>query len=334
MCLITLIMIVLLSKGSKKILTPAWQRFNVHRMATETLSALVGPVYFNHHLRLTHWNQRKRKVLTLMKNLSIVSGLCLRYSYGFQETIKRLHDGALGELRALQANDYRGPIWVKPRKPEWTDMEWHMRNWYYFTWLCGDFNVEQHVHFLDVCAWIMKNEYPISAVGMGGRQVRTAPEYGNIYDHHAVTYEYANGTKLYSNCRQQTGCRNDMSCHVLGAKGTAEISEQNLTISTGNTWTYAGKKNNIYQTEHDELFAAIAKGEYKFWDAERGARSSMTSILGRMATYSGQNVEWDKAINSNINIMPTEYAFNATPPVLPNADGFYPVPEPGQTKFF
>jgi len=259
------------------------------------------------------------------KNLSVVSGLCLRYSYGFQETIKRLHDGALGELRALQANDYRGPIWVKPRKPEWTDMEWHMRNWYYFTWLCGDFNVEQHVHFLDVCAWIMKNEYPISAVGMGGRQVRTAPEYGNIYDHHAVTYEYANGTKLYSNCRQQTGCRNDMSCHVLGAKGTAEISEQNLTISTGNTWTYAGKKNNIYQTEHDELFAGIRKGE-PINNGEYMAKSTLLAIMGRMATYTGQLITWEQAMSSEENLSPEKYDWNAKPPVSE-------VAMPGVTRF-
>ena len=129
------------------------------------------------------------------KNLSIVSGLCLRYSFGFRETVQRIHDGALGEVRALQANDYRGSIWVKPRQASWSDMEWQMRNWYYFTWLSGDFNVEQHVHYLDVCAWLMKNEYPIKAVGMGGRQVRTGPEYGHIYDHHSVVYEYANGAQ-------------------------------------------------------------------------------------------------------------------------------------------
>jgi predicted dehydrogenase len=122
------------------------------------------------------------------KKLAVVSGLAMRYSYQYRETVKRIHDGALGEIRTLQANDYRGPIWVKPRQPGWTDMEWHMRNWYYFTWLSGDFNVEQHVHMLDLCSWIMRDEPPVRAYGTGGRQVRTGPEYGNIYDHHSIVY--------------------------------------------------------------------------------------------------------------------------------------------------
>ena len=121
--------------------------------------------------------------LAQSRGLSVVSGLCLRYHAGFVETVKRLHDGAVGDITTLMANDYRGPIWVKPRQPDWTDMHWQMRNWYYFTWLSGDFNVEQHVHYLDACAWI-KNGYPVRAVGTGGRQVRTDEHFGNIYDHH------------------------------------------------------------------------------------------------------------------------------------------------------
>ena len=124
-----------------------------------------------------------------------VSGLCLRYSIGFRETIQKIHDGAIGQVLYLEANDLRGPIWTKPRQPDWTDMHWQMRNWYYFTWLSGDFNVEQHVHFLDVCAWVMQEKYPAAATGTGGRQVRTGPEFGNIFDHHAVIYEYADGTR-------------------------------------------------------------------------------------------------------------------------------------------
>ena len=171
------------------------------------------------------WRPARRR---RQKNLSVVSGLCLRYD-------KRLpRDGQAHPRRRrsarswrLQANDYRGPIWVKPRQPDWSDMDWQMRNWYYFTWLSGDFNVEQHVHFLDVCAWVMKDDsIPCKAVGMGGRQVRTGPEYGHIYDHFSVVYEYADGAKLFSNCRQQAGCDNDMSGHVLGTKGTAELAER------------------------------------------------------------------------------------------------------------
>jgi predicted dehydrogenase len=120
------------------------------------------------------------------KNLSVVSGLCLRYHAPYREAVRRVQEGAIGDVRTLIANDYRGPIWIKPRQPDWTDMHWQMRNWYYFTWLSGDFNVEQHVHNLDVCAWAMRDQYPVKAIGMGGREVRKGPEYGNIFDHHAV----------------------------------------------------------------------------------------------------------------------------------------------------
>ena len=244
------------------------------------------------------------------KNLSIVSGLCLRYSYGFQEMIKRIHGGALGEIRTLQANDYRGPIWMKPRRPDWTDMHWQMRNWYYFTWLSGDFNVEQHVHYLDVCTWIMRNEYPVHAMGMGGRQVRIGKEYGNIYDHHSVVYEYANGVKLFSNCRQQPGCYNEMSSFVMGEKGTAEVSERRHVMSTGHSWKYDGPKNNFYQTEHDELFAGIRSGK-PINNGEYMAKSTLLAIMGRMATYTGKQITWEQAMNSQENLTPERYEWGS-----------------------
>ena len=127
--------------------------------------------------------------------------------------------GAAGEVVAMQANDYRSGRWAKPRRPDWSDMTYQMRNWYNFTWLSGDFNVEQHVHYLDVCAWVMKDRYPVKAIGMGGRQVLTGPEYGQIYDHFSVVYEYDDGVRLVSNCRQQPGCKNDMSAQVLARRG-------------------------------------------------------------------------------------------------------------------
>ncbi len=258
------------------------------------------------------------------KNLSVVSGLCLRYSYGFQETVQRIHAGEIGEIRALQANDYRGGIWVKPRQPGWSDMEWQMRNWYYFTWLSGDFNVEQHVHYLDVCAWIMKDEYPVRAVGMGGRQVRTGPEYGNIYDHHSVVYEYANGAKLFSNCRQQQGCNNDMSCQVLGSKGTALVAERRLAISTATEWQYTGPNNNFYQTEHDELFRCIRDSK-PINNGDYMARSTLLAIMARMATYTGQLITWEQAMNSKEDLTPPKYEWGPIP--TPS------VAIPGVTKF-
>jgi predicted dehydrogenase len=194
------------------------------------------------------------------RNLSIVSGLCLRHDNGFKDTVQRIHDGAIGDIVALQANDLRGPIWRRERARDWSDMTWQMRNWYYYTWLSGDFNVEQHVHYLDVCAWLMRDTYPVRCYGTGGRQTRTGDEFGHIYDHFAVVYEWENGVKLFSQCRQQVGCRNDMSGHALGRRGTALLTERRRGLSLrtdGNERVYEGPANNMYQTEHDVLFASI-----------------------------------------------------------------------------
>ncbi|MGI8605236.1 MAG: Gfo/Idh/MocA family protein [Verrucomicrobiales bacterium] len=247
------------------------------------------------------------------KKLSVVSGLALRYSYAHREMIKRIHDGAVGEIRALQANDFRGPIWVKTRQPGWTDMEYHMHNWYYFTWLSGDFNVEQHVHMLDACAWIMKDEYPVSVLGLGGRQVRTGPEYGNIFDHHSVIYEFASGVKLHAYCRQFTGGVNDISVQVVGSKGTASLSQRGLEITTDSTWRYTGEKNNQSQTEHDELFASIRNGQ-PINNGDYMSKTTLMAIMGRMATYTGKKITWEKAMNSQENLSPDQYDWDAAPP--------------------
>jgi len=247
------------------------------------------------------------------KNLSIVSGLAMRYSFGHRETIQRLHDGAIGEIRALQANDFRGPIWVKPRWPEWTDMEYQMRNWYYFTWLCGDFNVEQHVHMLDTCSWVMKDEYPVSAMGLGGRQVRTGPDHGNIFDHHSVIYEYASGLKLHAYCRQQPGEVNDVSAEITGSKGTASLNSRGLFITGETNWTYRGEKNNNFVTEHEELFRSIRNGK-PVNNGNYMTKSTQMAILGRMATYTGQKITWDQAMQSKEDLSPERYAWDAKPP--------------------
>jgi predicted dehydrogenase len=217
---------------------------------------------------------------------------------------------------------------VKPRQQGWTDMQWQMRNWYYFTWLSGDFNVEQHVHYLDVCAWVMKNQYPVRAVGLGGRQVRTGAEYGHIFDHFSVTYEYADGAKLFSNCRQQMGCRNDISGHVAGTKGRAQLSERKrgLTINAaGGDWRYDGPESALYQIEHDELFAGIRAGK-PINNGDYMARSTLLAIMGRLAAYTGQVITWDMAINSKEDLTPPKYAWDVPMSV--------PRPAmPGQTKY-
>jgi predicted dehydrogenase len=259
------------------------------------------------------------------KNLSVVSGLCLRSDAGFQEAIKRIHDGAIGDVQVLQANDLRSGIWQKERQPDWTDMHFQMRNWYHFTWLSGDFNVEQHVHFLDICAWVMKNEYPVKCVGQGGRQVRSAP--GHIYDHFAIVYEYAKGEKLFSFSRQQPGCKNDMSAQAVGSKGSGNLTESNGKMSltsAGNPWVYRGKHKDMYQVEHDDLFASIRKGK-PINNGDYMAKSSLMAIMARMSAYTGKEITWEMAMNSKEDLSPAKYEWGPMP--MPE------VAKPGITKF-
>jgi predicted dehydrogenase len=269
------------------------------------------------------------------KKLNVVVGLQRRYQNSYRELIKRVHDGAIGDIVSAQAWWDNDGVWVHPRQPGWTEMEYQMRNWYYFVWLCGDHITEQHIHNLDVINWALE-AYPVQAQGMGGREVRKGKDYGQIFDHHFVEFHYGNGAILNSQCRHQKGTMSKVDELLIGTKGKVFCDDARITDTKGKTiYQYDLKQENQpYQTEHDELFAAVAKGEFKFWDAERGAKSTMTSILGRLATYTGEVVDWNKAINSGLNIMPTAYDFNAQPPVLPDADGNYPVAVPGVTKFF
>jgi predicted dehydrogenase len=261
------------------------------------------------------------------KNLSIVSGLCLRYDDAFRECVKRVHGGAIGDLVMVQANDYRGGRWAKPRLPEWSDMTYQMRNWYNFTWLSGDFNVEQHVHFLDVCAWLMKDQYPVRAMGLGGRTVLAGTEYGNIYDHFSVVYEYADGARLVSNCRQHPKTKGDMSAHALGTKGRAMLAEREggMWIKAEKDWAFGRPTNQMFQTEHDELFASIRKGT-PINNGEYMAKSTLLAVMGRMAAYTGQQVTWEMALHSKEDLSPPAYSWDVK---LPDP----PIAIPGVAKF-
>jgi predicted dehydrogenase len=274
-------------------------------------------------------------VIAKQKKLNVVVGLQRHYQNSYRELYKRMKDGMIGDIVSAQAWWNNEGVWVNMRKPGQTEMEYQMRNWYYFNWLCGDHITEQHIHNLDVINWF-KGSYPVKAQGMGGREVRKGKEFGEIFDHHYVEFQYADGSILNSQCRHIKGTMSKVDEQIMGTKGNIFCGEMNIKDRTGKVLYQFDKEkeNNPYQTEHDELFAAIAKGEYKFADAENGARSTMTSILGRMATYSGNVVEWDAAINSGLNIMPTTFDWKAMPPVLPNAEGFYPVAVPGVTKYF
>lgn len=266
------------------------------------------------------------------KKLNVVVGLQRHYQNSYRELFKR--KDMIGDITSAQAWWNNDGVWVRPRKEGQTEMEYQMRNWYYFVWLCGDHITEQHIHNLDVINWF-KEGYPVKAQGMGGRQVRKGKDHGEIFDHHYVEFTYADGSILNSQCRHIPKTMSKVDELFIGTKGRIQCGAARITDLKGNTIYSFDKKGepNPYQVEHDELFAAIAKGEYKFADAENGAKSTMTSILGRMATYSGQIVEWDKAINSNLDIMPKVFSFDAPPPVLPGPDGFYPIAVPGVTRY-
>jgi len=263
------------------------------------------------------------------KKLNVVVGLQRHYQTIYRQWIDKIHDGAIGEIITSRVYWNMGALWIRPRKAGQTEMEYQMDNWYYFNWLCGDHIVEQHVHNLDVSNWA-KQAYPIRASGSGGRQVRIGKETGEIYDHHTVEFEYADGSRMFSQCRQIPGTKDSVTEGFHGTKGNAPAPGKILTRSGKSLMNYDAKNDpNPYQVEHDELFAAIAKGEYKFADAENAAKSTMTAILGRLATYSGQVVEWDAALNSQTVLMPEMLDWNASPRVLPGADGIYPCATPG-----
>ena len=247
------------------------------------------------------------------KNLAIGVGLQRRHQAPYLETIKMLQDGMIGDIVTARAYWNGAGVWLRPRQPGQTEMEYQMRNWYYFNWLCGDHICEQHIHNLDVINWL-KNGYPVSAQGMGGREVRKGDEFGEIYDHFAVEFEYADGARMFSYCRHIPNCWDSVSEHVQGTNGTADISDATIQVKGGQQWKYRGQKDNPYQTEHDDLFAAIRSGT-AYNEAEHGAYSTMTSILGRMVTYSGKVIRWDDAIKSEISLAPKTYAFEATPPL-------------------
>lgn len=269
------------------------------------------------------------------KKLNVVVGLQRRYQAVYRDTIKRIQDGAIGDIVAGQVYWNSGGVWVRPRKAGQTEMEYQMRNWYYFNWLCGDHIVEQHVHQIDVANWV-KGSYPVSIQGTGSRAWRTGKDHGEIYDNHAVELTYADGSVIYSQCRHFEGTSNRVDETFQGTKGRVYLSASNEGI----LWDHKGNEvyrhpkqgnANPYEHEHVELFDAISKGEYKFEDAEYGAYSTLTGIIGRLATYSGQVIKWDDALKSNIDLMPERFAWDALPKVLPGEDGLYPYAIPGQT---
>ena len=281
-----------------------------------------------------------RKCLDLVKvaeskKLNIVVGLQRRYQTNYREVMKKINDGAIGDVISGQVYWNGAGVWVRERKPEYTEMEYQMRNWYYFNWLCGDNIVEQHIHNIDVFNWV-KGAFPVSAQGMGGRQVRTGKEYGEIFDHHYVEFTYADGSILNSQCRHIKGCMDKVSETIIGTKGRADFDNGGAINDLKGNSIYKHRDNNDpnpYQVEHDELFASIRNGKV-INDLHYGAMSTMTSILGRYATYSGVEVKMEDALASEVQLMKATNSWSDNPPVMPGSDGYYPIAVPGKTIVF
>jgi predicted dehydrogenase len=262
------------------------------------------------------------------KNLSLVAGFCWRYNQSIQDTFQKLQEGAIGRQIAYYATYYTSP--VKPMPPESTrpagmsDVQWQLKNWYNFVWSCGDSIVEQAVHSVDKIAWSMGDKPPVSCVGVGGRCIPA--EGGNIYDHFEVNYLYPEGQRAFLACRQIEGCYNENSDYIMGTDGAITIGRGTSPHVDGkNKWAWSGPKYDMYQREHDVLFASI-RHHTPVNDGKRMATSTLLAMMGRMAAYTGQEITWDMALNSQERLFPEHLDWNGSLPVVPRA-------QPGITKF-
>ena len=257
------------------------------------------------------------------KGLGIVAGTQRRHLKSYQETIKRIHDGAIGEIIYGRCYWNGSQIWVVDRQPGWSDMEYQLRNWEYFTWLSGDHIAEQHVHNLDIMNWVL-GSHPVRAFAAhGGRQVRTGDRHGYVYDHFSVDYEYPNGVHMFSQCRQINGCDWVVAEGVEGTNGSSNV-QTIIKPKNGDRWKFRGEDPNPYKQEHEDLIVSIRQGN-PLNEARTVAESTMTGILGREAAYTGKALDWDVAMQSTKRLGPENYDLGPCP--VPS------VPMPGQYKF-
>jgi predicted dehydrogenase len=261
------------------------------------------------------------------KNLSLVNGFCWRYDGPRRETMKQVFDGKIGDIIAIQTTYNSQGVWDPRRNREQcsSDMEYQMRNWYYYCWLSGDHIVEQAVHGLDTMGWVMGDKPPIRCWGVGGRQSRTDPKYGNIWDHFSLVYEYPNNVRGYHQCRHWVNTATQTKDYILGSRGMADVFGN--AITGANKWRYRGakaKKGDMYQIEHDEMFAALRAGK-PINNGEKAASSTLLALMGRTAAYTGQVVTPETILNSKEDLTPPRYEFGPLP--MP------PIPVPGTSKF-
>jgi myo-inositol 2-dehydrogenase/D-chiro-inositol 1-dehydrogenase len=265
--------------------------------------------------------------LARKKGLNVVVGLQNRYDPAYQEMVKRIQDGMIGDLVSASTYYNVGRVNLIPRKQGWTEMEYQVRNWRYFNWLWAGSPAGLQIHNDDVVNWV-KGSYPVKVVGNGGRAALSGPDHGDIFDHFFDEYEYADGFKLNSQIRHINGCWNKGGNFYWGSKGKGDLKDGFRDYKGNLIWKYSGKQENPYQIEHDELFAAIRGAKY-INDTEWGAKSTMATIMGRMASHSGQLIQWDEALASKESIVPTNLSWDANPLVMPNEKGEYRVPTPG-----
>ncbi len=264
------------------------------------------------------------------KGLSVVSGLCWRYDTGVREAMKRIRDGAIGEIVAIQETYITQPYILRERQPGWSEMYYQVQNWYHFNWLSGDQTAQQLIHSIDKASWALGDKPPVKAWGLGGRQVCVEPKYGDQFDHHAVVFEYESGVRVFGFCRDMPGCYNETSDVIFGTKGRAYLPGR-PRIEGQTKWRYKGGPNKMYDNEHAELFASIRSGKpvnngnYMF-------TSTMLGILAQMVCYTGQEIAWDDAMKSTHSFSLPRYDWDAEPPVKPGPDGVYPTAMPGISR--
>lgn len=273
------------------------------------------------------------------KNLKVVVGLQRHYQTSYLETLDRVKNGMIGDIVSAQIWWNGAGVWVRERQDDDTEMRYQVRNWYYFNWLCGDNICEQHIHNIDVANWFIgeamgkETAHPVIAQGMGGREVRDGdPKFGEIFDHHYVEFRYENGVVVNSQCRHQPKTWSRVSEEIIGTNGRATPGRITDLSGEKTMWRHRGRDDaNPYQVEHNVLLEHIREDK-PINNAYYGAQSSMTSVLGRMCTYSGKQIKWEDAVASNHTDFPDVLSWDAQPKVMPGPDGQYPAPVPGQTE--
>ena len=270
--------------------------------------------------------------LAKTKNLALVAGFCYRYHPGVRALMEQIHSGTIGEVRAIHTDYNTGLVGnAVQQKPGESDLEWQMRNWWHFAWLSGDHIAEQAVHSIDKMAWVMKDEPPVKCHAIGGRAIPQGSGIGNIFDHFGVVYEYANGVRGFHFSRQQANCFNQNHDYIMGSDGTAHIIRAfsgPFVIKGKTDWRFReANTKDMYQVEHDELFESIRNG-HPINDGDRMAKSTLLALMARMAAYSGQEITWEQALNSQESIFPKNALLDADAKIT-----VPPVPMPGRTKF-